>query len=293
MSETAGALPSARLPRSQGSRQVCEPCERETVSRSQPRKVQNMNTHTTQDPRALARPSRLRVLRARVIAWHDEHRDALALVLVAVTAVALVAFSALALIGDGAPVGYTWQGAFASLAVAFIVGALAYFIGDEAGAARARDNGGNLVRVMTRDMGDEIARLTRERDDLAAALSATQADARTAQDEARRLRTEPRRANDDHAPSLRLAFRTSYWLDRYTTTVSVGGVDIASGHASDDKHANATEQRRAAFLDALDNAAFELSVAASVLGNGEAARAAGLTANAEVRDIVRALAYRD
>lgn len=267
-----------------------------------------MNTYPTHTAREMVRPSRLRVMRARVIAWHDEHRDALALVLVAVIAAAMSSLYAVALVGDGAPVGSAWLGALASLTVAFVVGTLAWLFGDEAGAARARDNGGNLVRVMTREMGDEIARLTRERDDIAAALSATQADARTAYDEARHLRAELARyasamvdialgddddTDDDAAPSLRLAFRTSYWLDRFTTTVSVGGVDIASGHASDDKHANATEQRRAAFLAALDNAAFELSVAASVLGHGEAARAAGLTANAEVRDIVRALAYRD
>lgn len=138
----------------------------------------------------MVRPSRLRVLRARVIAWHDEHRDALALVLVAVTAVALVAFSTLALIGDGAPVGYTWRAAFASLAVAFIVGALAYLIGNDIGTVNAHANASNMTRLVTLDMGDEIARLTRERDDIAAALSATQADVRLARNEARELRAE-------------------------------------------------------------------------------------------------------
>lgn len=107
------------------------------------------------------------------------------------------------------------------------------------------------------------------------------------------LATTSPTTSDDSTASIRLAFRTSYYLDRYTTTVSIGSVDVASGYALDGEHENATAQRRASMLDALYNATTELSTASVVVADEHGAHEAGLAVSARLRHIVRALVYRD
>lgn len=252
----------------------------------------NTNTHTA---RHMARPSRLRVMRARVIAWHDEHRDTVdAALIVPPAVVALAALFSFALVSDGRATD-ALAVALVILLVSALAAALAWIIAD----TRATDNTSHRLNRAIGNANALAAELTKQRDDLAAALAATQADARVARDEARHLRAELARyasslvdmaLDDDDDDALTLKVRVTYYDERYTATASLNGVDIAQGVADYADHADTDVARRHAALDALDNAAFELSVAASVLNDNDTARAVGLTANPE---LVRVLKSRD
>jgi hypothetical protein len=252
----------------------------------------NTNTHTA---RHMARPSRLRVMRARVIAWHDEHRDDIAAALIVPPAVVvLAALFSFALVSDGRATDAVAVACVIVL-VSALAAALAWIIAD----TRADEKGTRRVNRAIGNAHALVSELTTQRDDLAAALSATQASLRVSQDGARHLRAELARyasslvdmaLNDDDDDALTLAVRVTYYDERYTATASLNGVDIAQGVADYADHADTDAARRHAALDALDNAAFELSVAASVLNDNDTARAVGLTANP---DLVQVLKSRD
>lgn len=150
-----------------------------------------MTTNPTQ--RHTARPSRSRVLRARVSAWYNRHADALAWCsLIAFTVAFALAFTyALTLDAPSAewisahPVLAFVGIAFAFVAFAFVVGAFVHLLTQDITARQlSRAHARTLARVsVERDLESQsaqnvedclradIARLTRERDALRADIA--------------------------------------------------------------------------------------------------------------------------
>lgn len=122
-----------------------------------------MNTYT---PRHTARPSRSRVIRARVSGFVDRHDDALTLAVVATIVVLVSALTAVALAQDYA-VSTRDALAVAVLTVALgtLSGAFSYLVGSERASRRVSRRYSRYLNEQSDKYRDELERVTRERDD--------------------------------------------------------------------------------------------------------------------------------
>lgn len=130
-----------------------------------------MNTYTTHTAREMARPSRLDIMRARASHWCDEHTHAIGVAVTCAVAVFGASFVALLSFVDGESLASAVTAAMLIVGVSCTVGMVSHMVGETRGEELASDADARLVRTITLDMGDEIARLTRERDEARATVA--------------------------------------------------------------------------------------------------------------------------
>lgn len=206
-----------------------------------------MITNPTQ--RHTARPTRSRVMRARVGAWLDSHPVIVLAMLGALVSLILNGLLFLGLVGDGMTASDAFGVcvfALATLALAVLFAVMATEAHTTDKVARSHSRAfSRVIREHDRKMSeqtdrhaDTLARLTR--DEMRAMKERDEAYAKGAREFVVRL-GEPR-----------------YYDEFYYVNASVNGVDVGSGSACERVGVSSEQTRREAFRDALESATLAL-----------------------------------